>query len=148
MTTSAQVRQQLVEALQLDLIGPTPDHSEDYQREIIPQSPSKWYLAGFLVPSEAPLHLRSDDMADDELEVAAMGAVGEDNTTPETAAARKSLFPASMGISFLISPELKPLDVTVTWGDYFPVPEEVESYGESESSEVLALSTDKVLETA
>lgn len=123
MTTSAQVREQLVEGLQLDLIGPTPDHSEDYQREILPQSPSKWYLSGFLAPSNAPLALRSDDMGDDELESGeAAAAPGEDNVTPESAAARKSHFPASMGASFLIPPALKSLDVQVTWGDYCPAP--------------------------
>lgn len=148
MPTSAQVRQQLIEALQLDLIGPTPDHSEDYQRETLPQSPSKWYLTGFLAPSNAPLALRSDDIADDELEDAAVGAVGEDNATPERAATRKGHFPASMGISFLIPPELQSLDVTVTWGDYFPTPEEVESNDEqSEASETLTLTADKITET-
>ena len=151
MTTAAQVRQQLIEALHLDLIGPTPEHSEDYQRETLPQAPSTWYLTGFLAPSNAPMALRSDDMADDELESAAVGSVGEDNVTPETAAARKSFFPASMGISFLIPPAVKSFDVTVTWGDYFPVPEAVESYGESENleiSEVSAQSLEKVSKTA
>jgi hypothetical protein len=46
----AEVRTHLLDALQLDLVGPAPDdlaHAE----EIIPQPPSKWYLTGFLVPS-------------------------------------------------------------------------------------------------
>ena len=49
MNTSAQVRTQLVKALQLDLIGPTPDDLERAQ-EILRQAPTKWYLTGFLAP--------------------------------------------------------------------------------------------------
>ena len=50
MATSAQIRQQLVEALQLDLIGPS---WEDVARrhEKLPQPPSIWYTTGFLVPN-------------------------------------------------------------------------------------------------
>lgn len=41
----------LVDVLQLDFIGPTSaleDHAE-----ILPQSPSRWYLTEFLVPTAA-----------------------------------------------------------------------------------------------
>ena len=66
--TSAQVRSHLIDALQLDLIGPTPDdlvHAE----ETLDQAPSKWYLTGFLVPYGAPMEQREDDTADDDLDV-------------------------------------------------------------------------------
>ena len=67
MTTSAQVRSQLVDALRLDLVGPRPSapgHAR-YREEVLPISPSKWYLTGFLVPYEAPVDQRSDDDGDD-----------------------------------------------------------------------------------
>ena len=49
MATSAQIRQQLVDALQLDLIGPGWDDVER-RHERLPQPPSIWYTTGFLVP--------------------------------------------------------------------------------------------------
>ena len=45
MTTSADIRTILVDALRLDLIGPTGplgDHTET-----LPQAPSRWYLTGY-----------------------------------------------------------------------------------------------------
>lgn len=59
-TTPAEVRAHLIDALQLDLVRPTPDdlvHAE----EVIPQPPSKWYLTAFLVPYDAPMEVRSDN---------------------------------------------------------------------------------------
>jgi hypothetical protein len=48
MATSAQIRQQLVEALELDLIGPGWDNVAR-RHERLPQPPSIWYTTGFLV---------------------------------------------------------------------------------------------------
>jgi hypothetical protein len=50
--TSADVRDRLVHALRLDLIGPGPD--EPQAAETLEVTPSRWYLAGFLVPWSAP----------------------------------------------------------------------------------------------
>lgn len=51
------VRNSLVEALELDLIGPGNDHG--FARELLPEVPSRWYLTGFLVPTEAPIAQRT-----------------------------------------------------------------------------------------
>jgi len=121
MTKSADVRKKLVEALQLDLVGPT---SEDilHAEEIIPQAPSLWYLTGFLVPYGAPLNQRLDELADDQLDQLSSTSNGDDETVPEEAAsARKVCLPSSMGLSFLVSHTTKELKVTVEWGDYSPV---------------------------
>ena len=50
MATSAQIRQQLVDALQLDLIGPGWDDMAR-RHEKLPQPPSIWYTTGVLVPN-------------------------------------------------------------------------------------------------
>jgi hypothetical protein len=50
MATSAQIRQQLVEALELDLIGPGWVNVAR-RHERLPQPPSIWYTTGFLVPN-------------------------------------------------------------------------------------------------
>ncbi|MEB3310046.1 MAG: DISARM system helicase DrmA [Snowella sp.] len=135
MTTSAQVRTELVEALQLDLIGPTPDDLER-AHEILPQAPTKWYLTGFLAPFGSPVEVRSDDIGDEELDEQAGNTASEDNAVPETAAARKSTFPSSMGLSFLISEQVLTLEAKVCWGDYYPIyPEEDELSPESEEED-------------
>lgn len=72
-TTPSEVRMHLIEALQLDLVGPTPDNT-DYAEEIIDQAPSKWYLTGFLVPYGAFTEQRADDTGNDELDE--VGRVG------------------------------------------------------------------------
>ena len=126
MNTSAQVRTQLVKALQLDLIGPTPDDLERAQ-EILRQAPTKWYLTGFLAPFGSAIEVRSDEIGDEELDEQAGNIRSEDNAAPEAAAARKSTFPSSMGLSFLISEQVLTLQAQVCWGDYYPIhPEEDE----------------------
>lgn len=110
------VRSQLVDALRLDLVGPmgssgTPD-------ETLPQPPSRWYLTGFLVPTEADESQRSDPTSVDELDQAAEPAGIDDNETPEPVAARRSYLPSSMGLSLLIPKGTNQLIATVRYGDY------------------------------
>lgn len=122
MTTSAEVRTQIVDAVRLDLIGPRPDDPDhvQYRGEMLPIAPSKWYLTGFLVPYEAPVEKRSDDDGDDVLDEAGPRAPGDDDSPPEAASARKAYFPSSMGLSVLVPKEAKSLRVRLTWGDYVP----------------------------
>lgn len=110
------VRSELLDALRLDLLGPTglvgrPD-------EALFQPPSRWYLTGFLVPTEADESQRSDPTSVDELDQAAEPAGIDDNETPEPAAARRSYLPSSMGLSLLIPKGTNQLTATVRYGDY------------------------------
>ena len=130
MTTSAEIRSHLVDALTLDLVGPTPKDSK-YQEEILTQAPSKWYLTGFLAPYNS-----ADDTADDDFNELDNSAGSEDSALPETPCARKPLFPSSIGLSVLLSGETESLQVTVSWGEYFPVT----------LSENPQLSTDEIIE--
>ncbi|MBD2093421.1 hypothetical protein H6F67_26605 [Microcoleus sp. FACHB-1515] len=122
-TTPADVRSHLIDALQLDLIGPAPD-DEFHAAEVIPQPPSKWYLTGFLVPYDAPVAQRSDDTGDDELDAVNGAGDGDDEAIPEKSPARKGFFPSSMGVSLLVSPHTQTLQLTACWGDYVPLPSE------------------------
>lgn len=115
--TSARIREDLIAALELDLIGPRPDDIV-HEKEEIDKRPSSWYLSGFLVPFEAKLSDRSDPTADDEFNAATEGK-GEDDKVPEGNSARKVMFPSSMGLSFLLDAGTTELETTVTWGDYF-----------------------------
>ena len=97
MTSPLEVRQELVDALQLDLIGPSGPLGD--QKETLTQMPSRWYLTGFLVPTDADEDQRTDPTCNDELDQAAEPAGLDDDTTPEKTAARRSYLPSSMGMS-------------------------------------------------
>ncbi|MCU0527531.1 MAG: hypothetical protein MUF72_22230 [Elainella sp. Prado103] len=79
--TSAEIRATLVDALQIDLVGPKPDDTE-HAEEILTQAPSKWYLTGFLAPFGSKPDDRSDDEADVEPQELGDGATSEDSQSP------------------------------------------------------------------
>src|SRR5579864_4679784 len=104
---SIDVRNKLVEALRLDLIGPSDTLGE--AQEVLPQSPSRWYLTGFLVPLDSAPEDRSDETADDDLDEAGeMGGVDDDDQ-PDRAAAPARYFPSSIGVSILVPASAKSL---------------------------------------
>lgn len=117
---SVEVRARLVEALELDLVGPPAGH--DLADELLPgwERPSNWYLTGFLIPTGTPVEQRGDDDESDELEVVPEAAGLSEESSEERKAAKRAYFPSSMGLSFLVPGEARELDVTVRWGDYEP----------------------------
>ncbi|MCD4654438.1 DISARM system helicase DrmA, partial [bacterium] len=82
------------------------------------ERPSRWYLTGFLIPSGTPPEQASDIDEDDPLDIVLETAASIDESTEDQQAAKKGLYPSSMGLSFLIAAEVNTLTVTVTWGDY------------------------------
>lgn len=99
---SVGVRQKLIDALRLDLVG--PDNGSALEREILPQSPSRWYLTGFLVPLDAPLEKRVEEGDESQMDLLPepTGAAADDAAAPEPSPARKAVLPSSMGLSFLV----------------------------------------------
>lgn len=116
--SSLEVRDQLVRALRLDLVGPTTE--EDPAEERLPgwERPSNWYLMGFLIPVGAPVEQAADDDEQDELGVTPDESGLSEESSDDGKAAKKGYFPSSMGISFLVPPEADSVSVHVTWGDY------------------------------
>ena len=117
--TALEVRDRLVEALELDLVGPPPGH--DLAEERLPGwvRPSTWYLTGFLVPVDAPAEERRDADADDTLAaVPESEGLAEESAGEEDTTAKKGFFPSSLGLSSLAPAAADELTVTVTWGDY------------------------------
>src|ERR1700733_6002393 len=100
MTTSAEVRAQLVATLQLDLVGPGPGHPLEAEQLRNQDAPSRWYLTGFLVPTKAPDEQRSDPESDEILDAAAGSedGTGDDDVEPDPAPVRKAYLPSSLGI--------------------------------------------------
>jgi len=131
MATSAAIRQQLVDALHSDLIGPSwTDVAR--RHEHLPQPPSVWYSTGFLVPhvfeqeagrtaedeqlsfadlaGEEPSNGASNRLEKQEKDDDANDALDQANT-------RRSWFPSSLGLSFILE-KGSTLEASVTWGDY------------------------------
>jgi hypothetical protein len=120
VSPSARVRDALASALALDLVGPEPSDA-GHAEEVLAMAPAVWYLTGFLVPFDAPHQDREGDDADGELDAPSEPGSGDDAAAPEVAAARKGLFPSSMGMTVLVPPETRALHVQVSWGDYTPL---------------------------
>ena len=136
---SAQVRSQLVTALELDLIGPTQRvlkalgaDANGLETEALDRLPSSWYPTGFLVPTNTDLSLRSDDTADDDLAGAdgvdlrkprssgtayKSGGAGDDGGPSESGPAKPQLLPSSIGVSVMLPPGGE-LQLIARWGDY------------------------------
>src|SRR5947209_17181131 len=117
--TPVDVRGNLVQVLGLDLIG--PDRGSDLLSEILPQAPSRWYLTGFLVPIDADEAQKMDEAAVEGVDEVSDAGGTDDAATPEPAAARRAVFPSSMGLSLLVPKDAKELHVRVRWGDYQPL---------------------------
>ena len=117
LTESAEVREEIVRALRLDLIGPWAGHPLADERLPGWVRPSNWYLTGFLVPGgcrPGSAAMRTWTTISMVAESAGLG----DDSVEDRKAAKKGFFPSSMGLSFLVDAEVDSLEVVVRWGDY------------------------------
>ena len=129
MTASVDIRSKIVEMFRRDLIGPG-DQDTDLALERLNESPSRWYLTGFLAPAEDPLGLDGeggddDPSAQEEMEIdveetdseGAGGAAG-DNEEPEAPNTRRRFLPSSIGLTVLLPTDVKEIEAKISWGDY------------------------------
>ena len=130
---SATVRERLVEALNLDLIGPWGGHTLAAERLPGWVRPSNWYLTGFLIPSGTKPELSADADEEDDIDETPESSGLAEESAEERKAAKKGFFPSSMGLSFLVEAEANELAVIVRWGDYEPAKVEG-AEGKSEST--------------
>ena len=112
--TSSDVRDKLVEALVLDLIGPIHDPARATER--LDQSPSRWYLTGFLVPRDRPSkdlpeETDEDDENDDlfgsdddpvDEPTARLSWMDDADKSATTVTGKRQILPSSMGLSVLV----------------------------------------------
>lgn len=115
-SSSLEVRGDLIAAMQLDLIGPSGNLGDP--REVLSQPPSRWYLTGFLVPTDAAEQQKFDPTSSEDVDQAPTIASIDENEVPEKTAARRTQLPSSMGISVLLPSGLEQLDATVRYGLY------------------------------
>lgn len=116
MMLPVDVRRGLVNALKLDLIG--PDETLGSLDEVLDQSPSRFYLTGFLVPLDAAPTQRVDADGTEEVDAVSDSGAADEDQAPEPAAARQKYLPSSIGLSVLVPKECKTLHARVRWGDY------------------------------
>jgi hypothetical protein len=120
--TSAEVREQILDSLILDLVGPVADlkASSYFEQEVLPGStaPLRWYLTGFLAPFAAKPEEKTDEDSGEQIDLVPPKTGFDDETVPEAASSRKTPFASSMGLSVLIPSDCQSITATVTWGDY------------------------------
>src|SRR5258706_14793352 len=95
--TSLEVRERLVDALKLDLVGPWAEHEFAEEQLSNRLRPSAWYLTGFLIPSGMPPEKSSDADEDDDISEIPEKAGLAEESTEDRKAAKKSFLPSSMG---------------------------------------------------
>jgi hypothetical protein len=89
-TDRINLRSSLLDSLQVDLIGPSGTLGD--HRELLPQTPSRWYLTGFPVPIDADEDPRYDSNSDDEVDQAlAVAKVDEDQFSAQVTGNRSRL---------------------------------------------------------
>jgi hypothetical protein len=130
-SSSAEVREHLVRALQADLIGPFDAGHPDAVEEL-PLAPSRWYLTGFLAPEGAA---EDDAPPDDEFD-AGNDEDDDDSATEKPDPKPRMRAPASLGLSVLLPPgdASDTITVTLRYADYLCVPAE-QPEGEGENAE-------------
>ena len=135
--TPIAVREKLVEALQIDLVGPGRGLGDP--KEVLPQAPSRWYLTGFLVPLGAKPEQRKDETAEDDLDEAGETGEVDENVPVEKAAARPRFFPSSIGASVIVPSDAVDVKVKVRWGDYRRRSESLEEWERTEREEIVSI---------
>jgi hypothetical protein len=132
MKTSLEVRTEIVEKFRRDLIGPGLQDA-DLASERLNESPSRWYLAGFIAPAEDPLGLdgdpdNTDPSAQEEMELDVeepdgTNGAAADNEEPEAPVTRRRFLPSSVGLTILLDPDVTEIEARVSWGDYRTEPQ-------------------------
>lgn len=111
---STNVRENIVNAMKLDLVGPLHSSDPKYLEEVLSIQPSNYYLTGFLVPfdARARVDVEEDDSVLSSQEAEDRGQGSDD------ASFQVKRYPSSIGLSFLLKKDTKELEVKCRWGEY------------------------------
>ena len=142
VTPSGIVRDAIVDLVELDLIGPTRGllnaEAGDADRvEVLADPPSRYYIAGFLVPKGAQPKLESADDLEDLGSEAETGSGDDASRQDRAATSTPRYLPASIGLTVLLAPGAETLEVEASWGDYMlsSLPDPADVSGPAESAE-------------
>ena len=120
------VRERLLDALKIDLLGPETPNEE------LSQSPASRYLIGMLAPRGTRL-LPSEDEG-------TASTVDEDDDQESGPRVAQQLVPSSIGLSFIVAPNCDSVDVRASWGEYKK--EEMEGRPAVEPEDAVDINTD------
>lgn len=108
----AEVRQEVIEMLKKDLLGPSSEN------EILNQNPRFEYIVGMLAPQTSENDSNEQEIdGDASFEGDVDYTAGEDDDN-EPVFTNRFKTPSSIGISFYLESSTKSFNVDVTWGDY------------------------------
>jgi len=128
---SVEVRDELEDRLERDLLGPWDGPDEELPPGVLP---AEWYLLGRLVPFEGstgPAPMRVDEPAalgDPSLTDVGDVTTGDldgDDTPSEATVRSGSRAASSMGMSFSVPKEIDTIVVSATWGRYSKVESQI-----------------------
>ena len=111
--TSAEVREQILDSLILDLVGPVADlKAGNYlEQEILPGStaPLRWYLTGFLAPLAAKAEEKTDEDSGEQIDlIPSKMASPMKPQSQESGPSRQTSFSPSLGSMFFSEPGYRP----------------------------------------
>ena len=110
----AKVRQEIIDALKVDLMGPQEDN------EILDENPKFAYLVGMLAPKTSNLSASENEQevdTDIAYEDGADYTSGEDDDNEPIMVTHFDP-PSSIGISFYVETSLPSIKLEIKWGDY------------------------------
>lgn len=114
---SSEIRTNVLDAMKLDLIGPSHDSEAKYLQEVLSVQPSAYYLTGFLVPHGSKIQV---DVEEDEANISPDDTDDNTESSGDEANSLIKRFPSSIGLSFLLKKDTKEFDVVCRWGEYRP----------------------------
>jgi hypothetical protein len=108
-SSATRIRQELIEAVLLDLLGPAHGPEEELDERNVRDR----YLVGMLAP-------KRQELSPEEFDELAQGGVGsgEDGTADYSAPPARTMFPSSFGMTFCVDLTAEALQITACWGQY------------------------------
>lgn len=116
----SKVRQEIIEAIKNDLIGP-----REGNEETLNENPELSYLTGLIHPISKESKIEFDYQEDINLDSGEIDSLGDEDNEDKYSAKYKQQ--NSFGVSFYLTTENQDLDIEVKWGDYL-----LEKYAEND----------------
>jgi hypothetical protein len=107
----SEIRQKLIEALRIDLIGPIKGTDE-----VLEENPELCYLTGALHTTDAEDTPEFDEQEAIELDMGDSDSLGDEDNEDKYSSKFKQQ--SSLGLSFYLPETINEFDVLLEWGDY------------------------------
>ena len=114
--TPHQLREEIQQAIYLDLLGPVNGEEE----EVLDNNLLDRYLIGVLAPKirQAQEQKEESIVQEDDEAIEVLGKIREDDSVEANVALSNTLFPASFGLTFCVEKKVKAIHIRASWGHY------------------------------